>query len=220
MSAAGSEFPGLGSALATTERVLLCDLFDELGPHAPTLCAGWDSHHLAAHLSLREGNSLTLIKVAATRATAAAVDELVARSDFGDLVAGLRRGPSPMSIFSLPQVDRVAGALEFFVHHEDVRRAALRWTVRDLRQQTHDEIWSRLRGVSKVLMRRSPVGVVLVRSDTEGSARAAKGPDTVVVNGLPGELALFAFGRTGVARVDLDGSPAAVASLTNATLGI
>ncbi len=220
MAAAGSDSTRLEPGLATTERTLLCDLFDELGPHAPTLCAGWDNHHLAAHLSLREGNSLALLRLALARATTTAVDELVAQSDFGDLVAGLRRGASPMSIFSLPQVDRVTGALEFFVHHEDVRRAALRWTVRDLPQQAHDEIWSRLRGFAKILMRRSPVGVVLVRSDAEGSARAAKGQDTVAVNGPPSELALFAFGRVDVARVDQDGSPSAVAALTSARLGI
>jgi uncharacterized protein (TIGR03085 family) len=210
----------LAPALAATERASLCDLFDELGPHAPTLCGGWDCHHLAAHLSLREGNSLTLVKLVATSAIDTAVDELAAQSDFGDLVSGLRRGPSPMSIFSLPKMDRVTGTLEFFVHHEDVRRAAPRWTVRELPRRAQDEIWSKLRRFSKVLTRHSPVGLDLLRSDTEETARAAKGPDTVVISALPSELALFAYGRVGAARVDLDGSPAAVAALSSARLGI
>ena len=36
------------------ERLGLCDLLLELGPEAPTLCAGWTTADLAAHLVLRE----------------------------------------------------------------------------------------------------------------------------------------------------------------------
>ena len=36
------------------ERMGLCDLFVELGPDAPTLCEGWTTADLAAHLVLRE----------------------------------------------------------------------------------------------------------------------------------------------------------------------
>lgn len=36
------------------ERAQLCDLFDELGPDAPTLCEGWRTTELAAHLWTRE----------------------------------------------------------------------------------------------------------------------------------------------------------------------
>jgi uncharacterized protein (TIGR03083 family) len=40
--------------LARAERAALCDLFDEVGPDAPTLCAGWTTRDLAAHLVIRE----------------------------------------------------------------------------------------------------------------------------------------------------------------------
>jgi uncharacterized protein (TIGR03085 family) len=36
------------------ERDELCELFLELGPTAPTLCEGWDTLDLAAHLWIRE----------------------------------------------------------------------------------------------------------------------------------------------------------------------
>jgi uncharacterized protein (TIGR03085 family) len=206
--------------LVTTERASLCDLFDELGPHAPTLCDGWDTHHLAAHLSLREGSPLTMLRAALPSTSAAAIDGLVASSDFGDLVESLRAGPSGLSVFALPQVERLTGTLEFFVHHEDVRRATLRWTVRELPPESNDEIWTRLRGFARVPMRRSPVGVQLVRTDREDSVRAAKGADTVTVKGPPSELALFALGRTSAARVDLEGAPSAVAALKGTRLGI
>ena len=39
---------------AKSERAELCDLFDRVGPDAPTLCQGWATHDLAAHLWIRE----------------------------------------------------------------------------------------------------------------------------------------------------------------------
>ena len=36
------------------ERRALCELLDETGPDAPTLCEGWTTGDLAAHLVLRE----------------------------------------------------------------------------------------------------------------------------------------------------------------------
>ena len=41
-------------SLASRERAALCDLFAEVGPDAPTLCAGWTTRDLAAHLLVRE----------------------------------------------------------------------------------------------------------------------------------------------------------------------
>jgi uncharacterized protein (TIGR03085 family) len=207
-------------SLATTERAGLCDLFDEVGPNAPTLCSGWDTAHLAAHLCLRESNSWDAVKTSLAGMSASALEDLLRGCEYPELVARLRRGPSTLSVFALPQVDRVAGTLEFFVHHEDVRRASPGWSVRDLPTPAQDEIWSRLRLFARVVMRRAPVGAELSRSDTEDVARAAKGADTVVVRGLPSELALFAFGRKEVAKVELDGSATAVSALQSARFGI
>jgi uncharacterized protein (TIGR03085 family) len=206
-------------SLATSERAALCDLFEQVGPSAPTLCTGWDTHHLVAHLCQRESNPLALLRTALTPSSASGLDALVDSSAFSELVASLRRGPASLSVFALPQVDRFTGALEFFVHHEDVRRAEPGWTVRDLPGHSQDEIWSVLRWAAKVVMRRSPVGAELVRSGTQDSVTAAKGPDKVLVRGLPSELALFAFGRTEAARVDLDASAHAVDAIRRARLG-
>ena len=43
-----------GAPLSQRERWALCDLLTELGPDSPTLCAGWRSADLAAHLLTRE----------------------------------------------------------------------------------------------------------------------------------------------------------------------
>src|SRR5215467_11727435 len=57
---AARRVPGLvrayhrGVSYARDERAALCALFDETGPQAPTLCAGWRTADLAAHLVLRE----------------------------------------------------------------------------------------------------------------------------------------------------------------------
>ena len=40
--------------LDARERRELSDLFEELGPDAPTLCEGWTTEDLAAHLVVRE----------------------------------------------------------------------------------------------------------------------------------------------------------------------
>jgi hypothetical protein len=41
--------------LAPTERAAICDLLERFGSDEPTLCEGWRSRDLAAHLVLREG---------------------------------------------------------------------------------------------------------------------------------------------------------------------
>ena len=41
-------------SFSDSERQLLADLFLEVGPEAPTLCAGWTTTDLAAHLWVRE----------------------------------------------------------------------------------------------------------------------------------------------------------------------
>jgi len=43
------------------ERVALCDLFDAIGPDAPTRCAGWTTADLATHLLVRERYPLAAI---------------------------------------------------------------------------------------------------------------------------------------------------------------
>ena len=44
--------------LDAVERDELCDLFVARGPDAPTLCEGWTTADLAAHLVVRERNPL------------------------------------------------------------------------------------------------------------------------------------------------------------------
>ncbi|MCW2608081.1 MAG: hypothetical protein JWO60_2774, partial [Frankiales bacterium] len=41
-------------SVAAAERAALLDLLAASGPDAPTLCPGWTTHDLAAHLVVRE----------------------------------------------------------------------------------------------------------------------------------------------------------------------
>ncbi len=58
---------------------------------------------------------------------------------FGALVEKLRSGPPVWSLLGLPVVRDRANLHEFFIHHEDVRRAQPGWSVRDLPPETRDE---------------------------------------------------------------------------------
>jgi uncharacterized protein (TIGR03085 family) len=207
-------------SVARLERSELCDLFDAVGPHAPTRCAGWDTHHLAAHLVAREGSPLgVLTAVVKGQHGDQAVAHLVAERDFDSLVEELRRGPSRVSLFGLGATDRWFNAVEFFVHHEDVRRAESGFTRRDLPPWAQDEIWKGLGFTLWGLLHKAPVGAAVRRSDTGEMRLGAKKPGTVVVAGLPTELALFVNGRGAVADVTFDGDPADVSALQSARLG-
>lgn len=67
--------------------------------------------------------------------------------------------------------------------------------------------------MTKLIMRKSPVGVVLARSDRDDSVLAVKGSDAAVLRGLPSEVTLFVFGRADVADVELSGPAESVRQL-------
>jgi uncharacterized protein (TIGR03085 family) len=204
-----------GPALSKVERALLCDLFDELGAAAPTLCEGWDTHHLVAHLRGREsGNPLRVVASAVPRIGDRSVDHIVARHDYSALVREVRDGPPRLSLYRAPRLEPLLNSLEYFIHHEDVRRAQPGWTPRDLPRWAEDQIWGRTLGFAKLTARRAPTGVVLQRSDTGRADRASTGDESVTVRGLPSEIALHLSGRAASSRVELLGPSPAVAAYT------
>ena len=56
----------------------------------------------------------------------------MAEQDFTALVERVRNGPPRWSPMALPPLDRALNTLEYFVHHEDIRRAAPGWVPREL----------------------------------------------------------------------------------------
>lgn len=207
-----------------TERIALCALLGEKGPDAPTLCEGWTTRDLAAHLVIRERRPDAGIGILGgpLAGYTAAVQRKAAQQDYQRLIELIRQGPPRLSIFGIPGVDERANAVEYFVHHEDVRRAAAGWEPRPLDPRVEDMLWRRL-GVARLLLRKAPCGVALRRAGAAAGTQpivAKRGTPEVTVTGTPGELTLWALGRTSAARVSLDGDQDAVTRLSQARWGL
>jgi uncharacterized protein (TIGR03085 family) len=210
-------------SIASRERAATAELLAELGPDAPTLCEGWSTRDLAAHLAVRERrpDATPGIAVSALSGWTERVQTGYAERPYEELVELVRTGPGLLSPFALPGWDRFFNTTEYVVHHEDVRRAQPGWAPRDLPRQVQDSLWKAVRARAPLAFRSSAAGVVLRRS---GAARsrvvAAKGEPVATVTGEPLELLLYVFGRRDHAVVDVTGEPAAIAALTAASLEV
>lgn len=209
------------STHAARERLLLADLLEAAGPDAPTLCEGWATRDLAAHLVVRERrpDAAAGVLLGPLRGRLERVQAEFAAKPYEELVRLVRTGPPRMSPFSLKQVDEGANTVEFYVHAEDVRRARADWTPREVDPVFADALWTRLERAARLLGRRCPVGLVVRRPDGR-TAVAHRGAPVVTVTGEPGELTLFLHGRQGAARVEADGGAEAIARVVEARLGI
>ncbi len=185
------------SSLARRERDALLDLMAESGPHAPTLCAGWTTHDLAAHLVVRERQPLSVpgYVVPALQPASAWFERRARATAYEDLLARLRRGPRTLSPLGSP-VDAVydlTNLHEFYVHHEDVRRAAGHGP-RSLDRDLEAALWSRAGLLAPLFLRRASGAVRLVTPGAQ-ELQAGRGEPDTVVRGRPGELFLFLWGR-------------------------
>jgi uncharacterized protein (TIGR03085 family) len=201
--------------LAQQERETLCDLFAEYGPDAPTLCEGWLTADLAAHLVVRErrpdsGPGLVWTPLAGyTDKVRRTVRD---RTPWEQLVESVRRGPPPL----LRPFDGPMNTVEFFIHVEDVRRARDGWESRPISPELADALWARVGpgGMAKKV----PATIVISspgRADKEGGT----GP-TLTLAGDPGELIMFGAGRQRAARIEISGDATLAARLLAASLGV
>ncbi|TDD63324.1 TIGR03085 family protein [Actinomadura darangshiensis] len=201
------------------ERLLLAGALAEAGPDAATECAGWTARDLSAHLVVREGrpdaapgivlSPLSFYTERVRRRTARTVP-------FDTLVERFRQGPPKFSPYAVPGVDKIANGVEFFVHHEDVRRARPDWEPRDISPELGELLWRRIK-IARFVLRKVHVEVTLVQPDgrsarVSGGGRGSRG--SVRVHGPVGELVLWALGRGDVADVRLTGATDAVKTLT------
>jgi uncharacterized protein (TIGR03085 family) len=202
------------------ERLALATLLEEKGPDAPTLCAGWTTGDLAAHLVLRESRPDAAAGVMGgplAGYTARAQQRLKSRKSYAELIEAFRGGPPRFSPFTLPKADEAANTVEYFVHHEDVRRAADGWEPRELDPGLVEALWSRLKSGGRLFARSAPAGVELARDEESGKAGAGpyrvtikRTAPLVTVTGSPAELTMWAMGRVSASRVRLDGPKAAI----------
>ena len=208
-------------AVARSERAALCDLLDQLGPDAPTLCEGWRTRDLAAHLALRERrpDAAAGLVLPFLAGYAGKVQARFAAHPYSALVELVRAGPPGWSPQRVGLVDQATNTLEFLVHHEDVRRARERWSPRPPDAGREAAVWARLRLMARLLGRRSPVGLTLEPPHAP-AVTVKPGAPRVTMAGPPSELALYLFGRTGVADIELRGPSEAVDELRAVRFGI
>jgi uncharacterized protein (TIGR03085 family) len=199
---------------AQRERLLLADLLESVGPEAATLCDGWSTTDLAAHVVVRErrADAFAGQLIPQLAPWLERVRKEFAAKPYEELIQLIRSGPPRLSFFALKQIDEAANTVEFYVHSEDIRRAQPDWTPREIDSVFADVLWSRLERTARLLGRKAPVGVVMRRPDGQ-TAVLHRGTPVVTVTGEPGELVLFAFGRTESARVETEGDKDAITQL-------
>lgn len=195
--------------MAADERRALSDLFEQLGPAEPTLCEGWLAKDLAAHLVLRDRrpDAAAGIQLRALAPYTRRVQDSIAAKAWPEVVRLVRTGPPVWSPFRVPALNELLNGAEYYVHHEDLRRGQPDWEPRAADPDRDEAVWKVVRMVGRLTHRRSPVGVVLRRTDGAGaddSVTVKRGPDTVTISGAPGELLLHLFGRSEV-RLAFDG---------------
>lgn len=205
---------------ARVERAALCDLLAEVGPDHPTLCGGWATRDLAAHLVVRErrpdaaaGIVLGFLAAHGDRVRAEA-----ARRDFATLVDQVRNPPR-WTMAGIGPLDRATNTGEFFIHHEDVRRAAPDWQPRPIDPGLAAALTGQVRLGARLRLRRFPAAVTLTVAGQEPVRCGAGGP-ALTVTGDAGELALFMSGRQAHARVTIDGPDDLADRLRTARLGL
>jgi TIGR03085 family protein len=207
--------------LASDERAAICDEFEKAGPDRPTLCAGWTTRDMLAHLLVRERQPWVAPGIVVP-VLAPITERAMAGYDatpWQEMIDELRGGAPIWSPYYLGKVDELVNGAEFFVHHEDVRRGEPGWEPRGPEPDRDMQLWTLLGRLGRLLYRRSAVGVVL-RCPSSGKELTARSrADAVTIIGEPGELLLHAFGRDAV-RVELLGPPAAVEALAAGSRGI
>jgi uncharacterized protein (TIGR03085 family) len=202
-------------SLAQQERQTLCDLLVELGPDAPTLCEGWTTADLAAHLVTRErrpdsGPGIVWPRLAGyTDKVRTAVRD---RTAWPELIETVRRGPPLL----LRPFDGPMNTIEFFIHVEDVRRAQDGWEPRPLDPKLADALWPR---VGPGGMAKKVPATIVISSPGREDKEHGTGP-RLTLAGDPGELTFFGAGRQEATRVEISGDATLAAQLRAASLGI
>lgn len=198
---------------AQVEQQALAATLREVGPEHDTLCAGWRSRHLAAHLYLRGHQPWQLLGLPGTAGMDDLAQECTDVTRYEQVIDDFLVRPSwPWRVTQLGRMDELTNLVEYVVHHEDVRRAGDDPAPpRAVPPQMAEAIWSMFARMSISFYLAAPVGVVLmVPGRPRLRVRVRPGGDPVRVVGEPVEQALYAMGRRDQAQIELRGSTAQV----------
>lgn len=202
--------------IIASERKTIADTLREAGPLAPTLCRGWDTRHMVAHLLLRETKPLVAAGVMGgplsnrtLRITAKLAHKLTGQRRYEKAIEDFEKLPGYLGMRTRnPNTDTTINLIEYFVHTEDIRRAVGDdWEPRVLDYDVEARIWSDLLGRAGLMARKKyPAGLILESPGFEPAAKTIfhpqPGAEATILRGAPGELALYLFGREPQARVE------------------
>jgi uncharacterized protein (TIGR03085 family) len=207
--------------LDARERAELCDLFVAKGPDAPTLCEGWATLDLAAHLLVRETDARSGLAILGGGRFASLETKLMdgaTAQGYERIVERLRTGP-PAVPWRLPGLRPLLNEAEWFIHHEDVRRANGE-SPRTDRPDLDGSLWRNVRRTARFMLRRVKGAGVALDAPGFGEIPARGSAPNVRLVGGPQELVLYLSGRRAAAKLDITGSDEARAALESASLGL
>lgn len=200
-----------------SERAALVDALITAGPDGPTLCEGWRSRHLAAHVVLRESTVLAAAGIAVPplagrteQLTRSLGDRARTPDGYAALVERIRTGPPRWH--PTGWAGDASQLVELFIHAEDVRRGGPQGDQVEPRERRPEQDAALWRGLVRLAghLYRSSRPVVLEDGTGRRHVVGSLAKDPVVLRGAPGELLLHAYGRTAVAHVTLDGTAEAL----------
>jgi uncharacterized protein (TIGR03085 family) len=207
--------------LDAVERAALCDLFIEVGPEAPTLCEGWATLDLAAHLVIREHDPRAGLAIVGGERFAGLEANLMGKAKgqgYEAIVERLRGGP-PLIPWRLPGLRTPLNLNEWFVHHEDVRRAN-GLGPRHAMDELDAALWVLAGRTARLSTRNLKDAGLTAVAPGHGERVVKKRDPMVTLTGAPQELVLYVNGRRDVALVELTGDQAGRDALASAQLGI
>ncbi|HJP15961.1 MAG TPA: TIGR03085 family metal-binding protein [Acidimicrobiales bacterium] len=203
---------------AQIERQNLCDLLEVVGPDAPTLCEGWSTAHLAAHLVLRERKPIAALGIIFGGAFAQRTERTTKRlaaTSFDGLIKKLRKGPP----LPLKRIDGQINVLEYTVHHEDIRRAFGEWEERQNLDELQEIIWKIQKRSAHLMTRKlEDIDLTLCRPSGETTHINKSGRPATLI-GEPIEIAMFITGRRDKALVEISGDDSAIEEIRTGSLG-
>ena len=220
-------------ALAPSQRAQLVDTLNSLSDEqwaAETMCAGWGAGDLSAHLLAREREPLASpgVVLGGPFATYFAKRMRARKAEGRErLIVQLANGPTWW--MSKGPMDSVQ-AVEDWIHHEDVRRGSAGVPGRTTSPEMAEPLWAAAKRFARVTLTHTRVEggsqratVALTDGDRRATfeiapgsraARPSEAEPDATVTGSPGELVLFATGRS-QAAVQITGDEALSRALSS-----
>ena len=167
-------------SVITDLRENLADVLDAVGPGHPTLCEGWDTEDLLAHLILREtrpdaalGIFLRPLSGRTGRMMRERAGDMSSAEGYARGVREFRRA-HPLTRRA-SKVDEAMNFAEYVIHREDARRGSpetrrLAEQVGPFAPDEQRRVWETLRPPLAMFAKDYPDGLELVGTDAEGTA--------------------------------------------------